>query len=223
MPEERRYFHSWKYLVLISLSKILLNQDHSQPWSDESQNALAALESFVVDSYGSRDPDLTQLFVPERELRLKGSFKIAIGVEAERIVVRELPAHVQQVNRSVQQAVVAALNPEHDYYVCFDQLDLGFTTTDEQYANRLIGLCSPREISTGRRPRGALLHGRLSCATTSTNCSSSRTRTRSPRTTCRASNGTDRAVELTLRDLMERRFGRGRRGDRNRALGHSVR
>jgi hypothetical protein len=141
VPEERRFFHSWKYLVLMSLSKVLLNQDQSQPWSEESQDALAALESFVVDSYGSRDPDLTQLFVPDRELRIKGSFlKFGVGLQAERIIVRELPAHVQQVNRSVQQAVVAGLNPEFDYYVCFDQLDLGFSTTDEQYKQRLIGL-----------------------------------------------------------------------------------
>src|SRR5919106_4349099 len=34
VPEERRYIHSWKFLVLVSMAKILLNQDHSQPWND---------------------------------------------------------------------------------------------------------------------------------------------------------------------------------------------
>jgi hypothetical protein len=148
VPEERRYFHSWKYLILLSLSKILLNQDQSQPWSDESAEAMAALESFVVDSYGSRDPDLTQLFIPDRELRFRGSIRAGVGIEAERIIVRELPAHVQQVNRTVQNAVVAALNPDYDYYVCFDQLDLGFSTTDMAYKDRLIGLLlAARELN----------------------------------------------------------------------------
>ena len=36
-------------------------------------------------------------------------------------------------------AIIASLNPAFDYYVCFDQLDRGFETTDK-YKNRLIGL-----------------------------------------------------------------------------------
>src|SRR5438105_5194264 len=67
VPEERRYVHSWKYLINIGLAKLLLNADQSQPWDDGSMNALQALEAFVVDSYGSRDPDLRQLFSPEKE------------------------------------------------------------------------------------------------------------------------------------------------------------
>jgi hypothetical protein len=99
------------------------------------------LESFVVDSYGSRDPDLTQLFVPDKRLRFKGGLTLgAVTAQGESVIVRELPLHVQEVNRNVQSAVLRALNPDHDYYVCFDQLDLGFTVTEQQYAQRLIGL-----------------------------------------------------------------------------------
>lgn len=208
VPEERRYFHSWKYLVLMSLSKILLNQDQSQPWSEESAEALGGLESFVVDSYGSRDPDLTQLFLPDRELRLKGSLKFGVGIEAERIIVRELPAHVQQVNSSVQDAVVAALNPEHDYYVCFDQLDLGFTTSDVEYKNRLIGLLlAARDLnrvakSEGRRfstvvfLRDDIYHLlQFEDKNKITENNVSRVEWNRPES------------DLTLRDLMERRFG----------------
>jgi hypothetical protein len=156
VPEERRYVHSWRYLILLSLAKILLNQDQSQPWSEEAQDALAGIESFVVDSYGSRDPDLTQLFRPERELRLKGALRFfGASVEADKIVVEDLPRHVQEVNANLQRAVVAALNPEHDYYVCFDQLDLGFSTTDLAYNNRLIGLLlAARELNRAAREAG---------------------------------------------------------------------
>jgi hypothetical protein len=141
VPEERRYVHSWRYLILMGLAKILLNVDQSQPWNDDALDALDDIESFVVDSYGSRDPDLTHLFQPQKKLRFKGGLKIAVAsIEGETVLVKELPLHVQEVNRSMQQAVMTALNPEHDYYVCFDQLDLGFTTTDPLYAQRLIGL-----------------------------------------------------------------------------------
>ncbi len=61
VPEEQRYVHSWKYLILLTAAKILLNQDQSQPWSEDGAEKLSKLESFVVDSYGSRDPDVTQL------------------------------------------------------------------------------------------------------------------------------------------------------------------
>jgi hypothetical protein len=156
VPEERRYFHSWKYLILVSLTKVLLNQDQSQPWDEGSADALEGLENFVVDSYGSRDPDLTQLFSPERELKLKGSLRLGIAnVDAEKITIRELPAHVQEVNSSVQRAAMQALNPERDYYICFDQLDLGFTIDDERYAQRLVGLLlAARDLSRAAREAG---------------------------------------------------------------------
>jgi hypothetical protein len=156
VPEERRYIHSWKYLILVSLAKILLNQDQSQPWDDSVIEPLEGLENFVVDSYGSRDPDLTQLFSPDRELRFKGAFKFGVvTVNAEKIPVRDLPTHVQDVNSFVQHAVLAALNPEHDYYVCFDQLDLGFTIDDARYSQRLVGLLlAARELSRAAKEAG---------------------------------------------------------------------
>lgn len=99
------------------------------------------IENFVVDSYGSRDPDLTQLFQPQKRLRFKGGLKLALAsIEGETVLVKELPLHIQEVNRTMQAAVLTALNPEHDYYVCFDQLDLGFTIDDPRYTQRLVGL-----------------------------------------------------------------------------------
>ncbi len=141
VPEERRYIHSWKYLIMLSLSKILLNQDQSQPWADEAATALGALEDFVVDSYGTRDPDVRQLFSPDKELRFKAALRLPfVEVSGERLRVRDLPVHVQDVNRAIQTHVLTALNESHDYFVCFDQLDLGFTKTHPEYSDRLIGL-----------------------------------------------------------------------------------
>lgn len=159
VPEERRYIHSWRYLTLMGLAKLLLNVDQSQPWNESAVEPMEGLENFVVDSYGSRDPDLTQLFQPEKKLRFKGSLKLPVAsIEGETVLVKELPLHVQEVNRSVEAAVLAALNPSHDYYVCFDQLDLGFTTTDPRYAQRLIGLIlAANDIWKAAREKGKRL------------------------------------------------------------------
>lgn len=153
VPEEHRYTHSWKYLILLSLGKLLLNQDQSQPWSEDSFESLRRLEDFVVDSYGSRDPDLTQLFIPGKELHLKGVLRTpVIEVTGERLMVSSLPKHVQEVNRAVTADVLECLNPANDYFVCFDQLDLGFDPVNPKYAQRLIGLIlAARELTQAAR------------------------------------------------------------------------
>jgi hypothetical protein len=153
VPPERRYAHSWRFLILMAISKILLNKDTTQPWSASAKDSLHAIRDFVVDSYGSPNPDVGSLFLPDRELHLKASLKLPIGgVQAERIRLRDLPRHVQEVNRAILEHVLAALNPHCQYYVCFDQLDLGFTLTQPEYALRLNGLIlAARELFLAAR------------------------------------------------------------------------
>ncbi len=163
VPEEERYVNSWKYLILLTTSKILLNQDHSQPWNDAAAESLQKIESFVVDSYGSRDPDVTQLFNPGKSLRINPTLKIALGpleagVSVERISVANLPNVVVDLNRTVSDAVIAALNPENSYHICFDQLDLGFSVTEPKYAQRLTGLIlAARDLSQRAKAAGKKL------------------------------------------------------------------
>lgn len=145
VPEEQRYVHSWRYLILITTAKILLNQDQSQPWSDVALEEMRKIERFVVDSYGSRDPDVTQVFSPAKTLRFHSSFQIPLtslnlSLKMESVPLDKLPTIVQEVNRNLTDAVIAALNPQFHYYVCFDQLDLGFDPSDKAYRDRLVGL-----------------------------------------------------------------------------------
>ena len=153
--EEERFVQSWRYLILMTLSKMLLNQDHSQPWNDIAQDALAKLERFVVDTYSSRNPDIAQIFSPARKLRFKSTFEISWPIKltagAEGVPMSDLPTIVQEVNRNLAQAVVESLNPSFDYYICFDQLDLGFDNSSS-YKSRLIGLLlAARDINIKAR------------------------------------------------------------------------
>jgi hypothetical protein len=69
----------------------------------------------------------------------------------------ELPSIVQEVKRNLIESVITSLNPEFDYYLCFDQLDLGFENS-EPYKSRLIGLLlAAREINVKAAEQGKKL------------------------------------------------------------------
>ncbi len=115
IPDFDRYTHSWKYLILITLAKILLNQDQSIPFDEASLDASSRLERFVIDTYGSRDPDVTQVFTPTKRLRLKPTFEIDFGllragVSPESVPMEELPTVVAEVNRKLTDWLLACLH-----------------------------------------------------------------------------------------------------------------
>ena len=163
IPDFDKYTHSWKYLILLSAAKIALNQDQSLPVDDIGMEEMLRLEAFVIDTYGSRDPDLTQTFMPTKQLRLKPHFELdwkilRAGIAPESVPVSELPTIIQEVNAAFLRTILRCLNPEHGYYIAFDQLDLGFDPNSPDYANRLIGLLlASRDINLSAREAGVKL------------------------------------------------------------------
>lgn len=145
VPDFDKYTHSWKYLTLLTISKILLNQDSSIPHNEQSLEYSSKIEKFVVDTYGTRDPDVTQIFTPSKRLKLKPNFHLdfgvlSAGVSAESMPMEHLPIVVQEVNSNLMEYVLRSLNPNHEYFILFDQLDLGFDPRNPDYNNRVIGL-----------------------------------------------------------------------------------
>lgn len=208
VPEERRYVHSWKYLILMGLTKMLLNNDNSQPWSDESATSMGVLEDFVVDSYGSRDPDIHQLFSPEKELKLRGGVDLKVfTLDMETVRVKDLPPHVQEVNAAISKHVMRALNPSIDYFVCFDQLDLGFTVTDERYSQRLIGLLiAARDLFIAARDSGKRLNPVVFLRDDIHQDLQFEDKNKITENFATFINWSEDSSGLTLKDLMERRF-----------------
>lgn len=163
IPDADKFTHSWKYLILLSASKIALNFDQSLPFDQASMELMVKLERFVVDTYGTRDPDVTQLFTPSKTLKLKPHFDLdwtilKAGISPENVPMGELPVIVQELNANLLDYVLKCLNPEHKYFICFDQLDLGFDPTSADYRNRLIGLLlAARDINLAARERASQL------------------------------------------------------------------
>ena len=118
IPDFDKFTHSWKYLILLSASKMILNYDQSLPFDQTSLEAMAKVEKFVIDTYGTRDPDVTQLFTPSKTLKLRPHFELdwkilKAGISPENVPMGELPAIVQELNHNLLQYVIQCLNPEH--------------------------------------------------------------------------------------------------------------
>lgn len=145
IPDFDKYTHSWKYVILLTASKIIINHDKSLPFDQSSIDDIVRIEQFILDSYGTRDPDVTQIFSPAKVLKLRPYFELdwkvlKAGVKPESVPMDQLPIIVQELNSNLLNAVINCLNPNHKYYIAFDQLDLGFNPDNSDYANRLIGL-----------------------------------------------------------------------------------
>lgn len=159
IPDFDKFTHSWKYLILLTAAKLLL-QDQALPYNEDSQHALEKLEGFVVDTYGSADLDVREIFTPNRHLKLKPNFQINIGllsggVSPESVPMEYLPAVIQDVNKNLLQYALDSFHPEHRYYVCFDELDLGFDPKSPDYISRLTGLLlACRDINVAARSSG---------------------------------------------------------------------
>jgi hypothetical protein len=163
VPMAEAYFHSWTYLILMSLAKIALNMDQSLPYDDSHFGDLESLERFVIDSYGSRDPDLSQVFRPEQKLKIAPHLNInlgfaELGANTDWISVDDLPRFIPEVNKSISEHLLGSLNPEHAYHIAFDQLDLDFDPDNEDYKQRLIGLIlAARRLNLRARDVGTQL------------------------------------------------------------------
>lgn len=149
VPDSEKYIQSWLYLQLISVSKILINLDQATPFDAASTNSIEILRNFIVDSYGSTRPELANIFSPLRKLKLtslSGSFgSFGIGLPAEVIEMKDLPTIVQDINKTLLQAVLKSLHPAHRYYICFYELDIGFEPNNNYY-NQIIGLLRAARI-----------------------------------------------------------------------------
>lgn len=164
VPDQDKYTHSWKYLISMSLSKIILNSDTSLPYSMETLDDMDKIEKFVVDTYGTKNPDVTQIFAPSKMLKIKPSMEInlfeilKLGISPDSIPIEYLPVIIQEVNSNLIQSTINVLNPENEYFLCFDQLDLGFDPTNPEYAKRLIGLIlAARDINQYAKEEGKKL------------------------------------------------------------------
>ena len=139
-----RFVSSWRYLILLTLAASIVERYKASPWSDTAAvfDATSALETFLVDTYGSTQPSFTTLFSPSRKLQFSGSLgaKGLAELKIDSIEMAQLPVHFTEVNAAMQKAVLTAADPAVQYYVCFDELDLTFQPEEVEYQQQVAGL-----------------------------------------------------------------------------------
>ncbi|MBC3515896.1 hypothetical protein H8K20_05740 [Neobittarella massiliensis] len=141
VPENEKYIQSWMYLLLIASAR-LMNIDQELPYDSDSSRAQKLLERFLIDTYGTKDPDITNLFTPRKKVRLTSIKAGFPGLEVtipSVIAMDKLPTVIQDVNKTLLRQVLLCAHPMHKYYICFDELDIGFEAKDEYYC-QIIGL-----------------------------------------------------------------------------------
>lgn len=103
---------------------------------------------------------MTQIFTPTKALKLKGEFAIDWKVlqgkaSGELLAVEYLPVVVGEINRTLLTAIMKAANPDRNYFVCFDELDLGFSLESSEYEAQITGLLlAARRINNHARNAG---------------------------------------------------------------------
>jgi hypothetical protein len=125
---------------------MIINKNAFSEFDTDSYDSQSILRKFLIDTYGVENPKITNIFTSYKKLKLRNLFSIKVkGVEAgvqlpfEEVEMKDLPTIIYEVNRTIAEHVMNCLNPNHNYYICFDELDLGFEKNDKYYY-MIIGL-----------------------------------------------------------------------------------
>jgi hypothetical protein len=139
-----RYFNSWKFLILVELSKLVLTDaDHELPENENATKAAKVLAGFIHANWGSLDFEFRDIFKKK-----KFSFQFepkVFGVSLASLQIEDVPrdrlaGFLEEANRWLFQCLSYVLASDFWYYVLFDDLDLAFDPGDSEYEARLIGL-----------------------------------------------------------------------------------
>jgi len=145
LNDEEKYVNSWEYLILMSLSKLIINKDKSTEYDKDFIESRDILKKFIIDTYGTLDFEFSNLFQPKYKMKFKPflGFKlfdkeigIQLPLESE---ISNLPNIIDDVNKNILYHVLRCANSNNKYYICFDELDFGFNT-ETNYSNQIIGL-----------------------------------------------------------------------------------
>jgi hypothetical protein len=145
VPSEQCYLRSWEYLIYMALARVLFGHADLTSLTGAAPDSWKQITDFIEDTYGSTNPELTQIFSPSYALKVRGelgiNWKILQGkISGERIPIEFLPIVFSDINKNVLGKIVNVIPKDINIYICFDGLDLGASLSAEDYEQRLMGL-----------------------------------------------------------------------------------
>jgi hypothetical protein len=139
-----RYFNSWKFLILVELSKLVLTDaKHELPENDHATKAAEVLAGFIQTNWGSLDFEFRDIFKKKKfSFQFEPKvFGVSLGsLQMENVPRDQLAGFLEEANRWLFQCLSYVLAPDYWYYVLFDDLDLAYDPADSENEARLIGL-----------------------------------------------------------------------------------
>jgi energy-coupling factor transporter ATP-binding protein EcfA2 len=145
---QRGYVASWKYLMLIELTKRLLEFEAPSRykffdvmfWRRLFDDNIRRLTRFMNQTYGKLAPNFLELIVNTArnltEINFNGTgIKSANDTDPHRKLARDIIS----ASNYLQKIVLTVLSPKQDVYLILDQLDRGWDAT-EDIKSVLIGL-----------------------------------------------------------------------------------
>lgn len=166
VPSEQAYVNSWKYIIWVLLGRKLLGRD--QParykvfdrlfWQRIADANRRYLERFLKQNYGSAAPTFGELLVDRaRQVRSLQVATVGVGADSSDPFDR-LSRSINVMNREIQSRILAILAKRIRYFLVFDQLDLGWDSTEETM-QLLIGLIlAARDVVRAADSAGKEVH-----------------------------------------------------------------
>ena len=149
VPAELSYVNSWKYIMWVLLAKKAISYSQvsrwklydSKWWRRRFDSNYRYLHGFLKQNYGSVSPSFVELLADRarrvRSIQLK-DFSIDMEAPGDDSYER-LSRSINTVNREIQSRILEILSHNKQYYLLFDQLDLGWDGSEETQ-RLLIGL-----------------------------------------------------------------------------------
>lgn len=136
-----RFQETWLFLMLVETAKAVLIDE--SPKANEA--TAAALRKFVELNWGSVTFSHKDVFRAE-EYTVTSNFAPQVagtgvgGVNWTKLPRKRLGDSLGAMNQWLKVALTEVMNPEAQYFLAFDELDLDFDPNEEDYLDSMIGL-----------------------------------------------------------------------------------
>jgi hypothetical protein len=154
-----RYFNSWKFLILVELSKLVLDEpEHELPEDEKATEAAEVLRRFIQANWGTVSFEFRDIF---KQKKYHFAFEPTVfgnslgSLKVENVPRDHLAGFLVEANRWLLECLSHVLAKDFWYYVLFDGLDLAYDPDDEEYNARLVGLLlAARDVFNWASDRG---------------------------------------------------------------------
>lgn len=144
LSEREAYKQSWLFFFYIELFKLICKNKNAYQYKTKKE--INHLEKWIIRNYGSITFNYKQTLVPKKK-HFKFVFEPSIFGNSLGSISKEIESSVNigetldSFIEKFDKILSSLINAENiNYYLLFDELDIAYNDTDENYVNRLIGL-----------------------------------------------------------------------------------